>query len=43
MGAQEAPGSDTPKRIRVWRFLCLPAPPEAAFSRPLLRASVLSH
>ena len=35
MGTQEAPGSDTPKRIRVWRLLWLPALPEAAFGLPM--------
>jgi hypothetical protein len=34
MGTQEAPGSDSPKRIRAWRLLWLPASPEAAFGRP---------
>ena len=34
MGTQEAPGSDAPKRIRVWRLLWLPAWPEAASGLP---------
>jgi hypothetical protein len=29
MGTQGAPDSDTPKRIRVWRLMWLPAVPEA--------------
>jgi hypothetical protein len=35
MGTQEAPGSDAPKRIRVWRLLWLSALPEAAFGLPM--------
>ncbi len=35
MGPQEAPGSDSLKRIRAWRLLWLPASPEAAFGRPM--------
>ena len=35
MGTQEAPGSDAPKRIRVWRLLWLPASPEAALGLPM--------
>ena len=35
MGTQKAPGSDAPKRIRVWRLLWLPAKPEAAFGLPM--------
>jgi hypothetical protein len=36
MGTQEAPGSDAPKRIRVWRLLWLPAWPEAASGLPMI-------
>jgi hypothetical protein len=35
MGTQEAPGSEAPEWIRVWRLLWLPALPEAASGLPM--------